>query len=380
MQVIDWDLAVSTGTRLVRPGPQVTREEARQAVADLRRASREAEGHVREFTRIDGGAAPQAATIVDRPGWIKANVAGFRVVLEPLTRRMSESANGRPPAIVAAVGSRVTGVEVGAVLAFLASRVLGQYELFLPPDPSGKAPTGRLTLVAPNIVNAERELGVVPGDFRLWVCLHEETHRVQFTGVPWLREYVRSQMTEFLLAADLDLTTLLDRLRSAADAVADAVRGGEGNLIDAIQTPEQKQILERLTAVMTLVEGHGDYVMDSVGPSVVPTVADIRAKFQHRREGGSRLDRTLRRLLGIDLKMKQYAEGAAFVRTVVAQVGMDGFNKVWGSPETLPTQQEIADPARWIARVATTPALGSEGGNGHVNGAGREIDPSPPAE
>lgn len=356
MQVIDWDLAVATGTRLVRPGPQVSREEARRAVADLRQLSRVAEGHVREFTRIDTETAPVAATVVDRPGWIKANVEGFRVVLEPLTQRMA-ARKEQTPAIVTAVGSRITGVEVGAVLAFLASRVLGQYELFLPPDPSGRQPAGRLTLVAPNIVHAEQELDVNPRDFRLWVCLHEETHRVQFTGVPWLREYVRSQMTEFLLASDMDLSTLLDRLRSAADAVADAVRGGEGNLIDAIQTPEQKEILDRLTAVMTLVEGHGDYVMDAVGPSVVPTVADIRAKFQHRREGGSRLDRTVRKLLGVDLKMKQYAEGSTFVRTVVEQVGMDDFNKVWTSPETLPTQDEISDPARWIARVVGTKAL-----------------------
>src|SRR5690606_3377956 len=126
--------------------------------------------------------------------------------------------------------------------------------------------------------------------------------------------------------------------------------------------PEQRRILDRLTAVMTLVEGHGDYVMDAVGPAVVPTVTDIRAKFQRRREGGSRLDRTIRRLLGIDLKMKQYAEGAAFVRAVVGRVGMDGFNKVWTSPETLPTLEEIANPERWIARVVEAPALPSANG------------------
>ncbi|ETK35358.1 zinc-dependent metalloprotease [Microbispora sp. ATCC PTA-5024] len=345
MQVIDWDLAVTTGVRLVRPGPQVSREEARQAVAELRRLSRDAEGHVREFTRIDS-APPEAATVVDRPGWIRANVDGFRVVLEPLTDKMSNM-----PAIVGAVGSRITGLEVGAVLAFLASRVLGQYELFLPPDPSGAAPTGRLTLVAPNIVHAERELGVDPRDFRLWVCLHEETHRVQFTGVPWLREYVRGQMTEFLLASEMDLTTLLERLRAASDAVADAFKGGEGNLIEAIQTPEQKAVLDRVTAVMTLVEGHGDYVMDAVGPSVVPSVAEIRAKFQRRREGGSRIDQLVRRLLGIELKMKQYAEGSRFVRTVVDEAGMESFNRVWTSPETLPDRQEIAEPRLWMSRV-----------------------------
>jgi len=189
------------------------------------------------------------------------------------------------------------------------------------------------------------------------VCLHEETHRVQFTGVPWLREYVRSQMTDFLLASDIDLTTLLDRLRAASDVVADVFRGGDGNLIDAIQTPEQKEILDRLTAVMTLVEGHGDYVMDAVGPSVVPSVAEIRAKFQRRRQGGSRMDQIVRRLLGIDLKMKQYAEGAAFVRHVVDRVGMDGFNRVWTSPETLPTHAEITQPERWLNRVHGTGQL-----------------------
>ncbi len=345
MQVIDWDLAVATGVRLVRPGPQVSREEAKQAVAELRRLSREAEGHVRDFTQIDS-APPEIATVVDRPGWIRANVDGFRVVLEPLTEKMSTM-----PAIVSAVGSRITGVEVGAVLAFLASRVLGQYELFLPPDPDGNAPAGRLTLVAPNIVHAERELGADPRDFRLWVCLHEETHRVQFTGVPWLRAYVQAQMTEFLLASDMDLTTLLERLRAASDAVADAFKGGESNLIEAIQTPEQKAVLDRVTAVMTLVEGHGDYVMDAVGPSVVPSVADIRSKFQRRREGGSRMDLLIRRLLGIELKMKQYAEGSLFVRTVVDHAGMDGFNRVWTSPDTLPTREEIADPHAWMGRV-----------------------------
>jgi coenzyme F420 biosynthesis associated uncharacterized protein len=183
------------------------------------------------------------------------------------------------------------------------------------------------------------------------VCLHEETHRAQFTGVPWLRAYVQDQMTQFLLASDLDPAAMFERIKEAAEAVADAVRGGDSSLIDAIQTPAQREILDRLTAVMTLVEGHGDFVMDAVGPEVVPSVAHIRAKFQGRRDGGSKLDRTIRRLLGIDLKMKQYAEGSRFVRRVHAEVGMAGFNQVWTSQETLPNLAEIADPALWIARV-----------------------------
>ena len=370
--MIDWNIAVQTGTRLVRPGPQVSPSEAHAVVDELRKLSRVAQGHVRKFTGMNGEADPAPATIVDRPGWIRANVDGFRVVLEPLMDRLAQNrgpgggglGGGAAGVVFQAVGSRVTGMQVGGILAYMASRVLGQYELFLPPDPSGRAPTGRLTLVAPNIVHVEKELGVDPHDFRLWVCLHEETHRTQFTAVDWLRPYVQEQMTEFLLASDLDPGAMLSRLRDAADAVVDAVRGGDSSLIDAIQSPEQRRILDRLTAVMTLVEGHGDYVMDAVGPQVVPTVAEIRSRFQGRREGGSRMDKTIRRLLGIDMKMKQYAEGSRFVRRVVAEVGMDGFNQIWTSPETLPTHDELREPETWIARVVSTPAIAPPSANG----------------
>jgi len=253
-----------------------------------------------------------------------------------------------------AVGSRVTGIQAGLILAYLSSRVLGQYELFLPPEASpvdGEQP-GRLTLVAPNIVMVERELGVDTHDFRRWVCLHEETHRLQFTAVPWLRDYVQSQMTKFLLASELDPAAILQRLRSAADAMAGAVRGGDGgSLIDAVATPAQREIMDRLTAVMTLVEGHGDYVMDAVGPQVVPSVAQIRERFSSRRGSSGRIEQTIRRILGIDLKMKQYEQGSKFVAAVVAEAGMSGFNRVWTSPETLPTRSELAKPADWLARV-----------------------------
>jgi len=327
--------------------------------------------------------------VVDRPGWIKANVSGFQVVLGPLVDKLAERGSAVPgPAGAAfgAVGSRVTGLQTGLILAYLSSRVLGQYELFLPPGEgsanggngagstspvpaangtagatalgggtgNGAAPSiGRLTLVAPNIVMIERELGVDPHDFRRWVCLHEETHRVQFTSVPWLRGYVQGMMTEFLLASDLDTSAILERMRSAVGAVAGAVRGGEGeSLVEAIQTPAQRALLDKLTAVMTLVEGHGDYVMDAVGPQVVPSVADIREKFSHRRGSQGRAEQIVRRVLGIDLKMKQYEQGSAFVATVVAEAGMAGFNRVWTSPETLPTREEIAEPSKWLERVA----------------------------
>jgi len=362
--MIDWDVAISTGTRWARPGPQVSLAEARRTVSELRDLAGAVQQPVHEVTGMSAsrdGSLGRVA-VVDRPGWIRANVDGFRVVLEPLVEQLRERAPGggsaasRPGGVVTAVGSRVTGIQAGLILAYLSSRVLGQYELFLPPETSpvdGEQP-GRLTLVAPNIVMVERELGVDTHDFRRWVCLHEETHRLQFTAVPWLRDYVQSQMTEFLLASELDPAAMLQRVRSAADAMAGAVRGGDGgSLIDAVATPRQKEIMDRLTSVMTLVEGHGDYVMDAVGPQVVPSVEHIRERFNARRGSQGRIEQAIRRMLGIDLKMKQYAEGSRFVKAVVDEVGMADFNKVWTSPETLPTKEEFAHPHQWVERVVS---------------------------
>jgi coenzyme F420 biosynthesis associated uncharacterized protein len=363
-EMVDWNLAVATATRFVRPGPEVSRDEAREVVAELRRHAKASEEHVRGFTRmVPEGHEPEdtPVLVVDRAGWIKANVAGFRELLGPLLDKMAERRSGGPGgAVLGAVGGKVTGVELGMLLSFLASRVLGQYETFAPATrelPAGENGGGRLLLVAPNIVHVERELAVDPHDFRLWVSLHEETHRTQFTAVPWLRDHLQGEIQAFLGATDMDPMTVLERLRDAVQTFtgarpeAEEDEGGR-SLVELVQTPEQREILGRLTAVMSLLEGHADYVMDGVGPQVVPSVAEIREKFQQRRaRGASRLDMALRRLLGLDAKLRQYRDGERFVRAVVDQVGMDGFNRVWTSPNTLPTKAEIAKPADWVARV-----------------------------
>ncbi|WP_406382306.1 zinc-dependent metalloprotease [Streptomyces sp. NBC_01618] len=364
-EMVDWNLAVATATRLVRPGPEISREEAREVVAELRRHAKASEEHVRSFTRmIPEGTEPEdtPVLIVDRAGWIKANVAGFRELLRPLLGKMQERRGGGPGgAVLGAVGGKVTGVEVGMLLSFLASRVLGQYETFAPVTrelPASADGGGRLLLVAPNIVHVERELDVDPHDFRLWVALHEETHRTQFTGVPWLRDHLQGEIQSFLEQTDVDPVTVLERLREAAQSLAggrpEGEEGEDGgrSLVELVQTPAQREILGRLTAVMSLLEGHADYVMDGVGPEVVSSVGEIREKFQQRRaRGASRLDQALRKLLGLDAKLRQYRDGERFVRAAVEEVGMDGFNRVWTSPNTLPTKAEIAKPADWIARV-----------------------------
>ncbi|MCD9878863.1 zinc-dependent metalloprotease [Streptomyces guryensis] len=366
-EMVDWNLAVATATRLVRPGPDVSRDEARAVVAELRRHAKASEEHVRGFTRMGTEETHDTPIlVVDRPGWVRANVAGFREILKPLLEKMQERRGNTPGgAVLGAVGGKVTGVELGMLLSFLASRVLGQYETFAPatrelPAGSPSDPPsggGRLLLVAPNIVHVERELDVQPHDFRLWVCLHEETHRTQFSAVPWLRDHLEGEIQSFLGETEVDPMTVLERIREAAQSLAGGRPEGEEDdggrsFVEIVQTPAQREILGRLTAVMSLLEGHADFVMDGVGPAVVPSVSEIREKFQQRRaKGASRLDMALRKLLGLDAKLRQYRDGERFVRAVVDQVGMDGFNRVWTSPNTLPTKAEIAKPADWVARV-----------------------------
>src|SRR4051812_5764449 len=355
MQLVDWGVATATATRLVPPGPRLPLDEAIATVENLRALAVDADRHVRAYTRLDPPGDSPPVTVVDRPGWITSNVDGFRTLLDPLLESLAANRKMTLGPVVGAVGPRATGAEVGALLAYLATRVLGQFELLGPaPDESGGG--GRLTLVAPNIVSTEQALGVDPHDFRLWVCLHEVTHRTQFAAAPWLHTHVRELLRSYLTASDLDPSAVLARLRGALGSVGDVVRGrSDLSLLELVQTPEQRAVLDRVTGLMSLLEGHADVVMDGVGPDVVPSVAAIRQRFEGRRRSGNPVERLLRRLFGIEMKMKQYAEGAAFVRSVVDDVGMAGLNRVWGGAEMLPTGAEIRDPSSWLSRTAGEP-------------------------
>ncbi len=366
--LVDWDLAAATGVRLLRPGPQATPDQAREVVRQLRGYALEARGHVRAYTGLDVPGADAPVAVVDRPAWVRSNVQGLRHLLEPMAERIQSRTMASMPPAVRAAGARITGLEAGAGLAFLGGKVLGQYEMFPPDGPEGDRP-GRLLLVAPNIVQVERELGVLPADFRLWVCLHEETHRVQFGAVPWLRAHLVEQVGVLLGAAEEQLSAgaLRERAGDVAAAVAAALSGRPGpSLAEALQSPAQQAMLAEVTAVMSLLEGHADVVMDGIGPQVVPSVADIRARFQRRREEPGRVEAALRRLLGLDAKLRQYRDGAAFVRAVVDRVGMPGFNRVWESAATLPSAAELADPDRWMARVVGTPGTPDGTGAGEA--------------
>jgi coenzyme F420 biosynthesis associated uncharacterized protein len=341
---VDWSVATNAGRVLARGGPIVEPAEARDAVRELRGITATAEQHVRDLTGLGHGLPLRDGDVVDRPGWVRAAVEGLAALTDGVLP-------GTYGGTVGNVLAGTAGVQAGMVLAFLSSRVLGQYDPF-----GGDTGEGRLLLVAPNIVGAQRALSVPATDFRLWVCLHECTHRLQFTAVPWLRPYFGDQVGRLLSSIDESALDAVGRLPEMLRTARERVRSGTQSLgpmgmIELFQSPEQRELLDRLLALSTLLEGHADHVMDAVGPQVVPSVAVIRSRFAERRKGGGLLDRLLRTLLGVEAKVRQYAEGSAFTGHIVDAVGMTGFNAVWTSPETLPTRAEIRDPALWLRRV-----------------------------
>ncbi|NLE79962.1 MAG: zinc-dependent metalloprotease [Rhodococcus sp.] len=334
---VDWNLAAKTGVRLVRSGPATSRYTAEKAVADLADASVRAEMPVREVTGLADGLPIPTAQILDRAGWINAAAQS----MGHLTGADSESGLliGKP-----------AGIQAGAMLAYLSSAILGQYDPF-----TGE--NGTLLLVAPNVIAVERALRVDPEDFRLWVCLHEVTHRVQFSSSPWLAGYMQDAVETLGEGEDQSLTDMVGRLstllrdRGRTDT-EDGAPGGIVGLLRATQAEPQRDALDRLLVLGTVLEGHADHVMDAVGPAVVPSVTRIRGAFDARRQRKSNpMHRLIRALLGMDAKMAQYVRGKQFVDAVVAQVGMERFNTIWTGPDTMPKLAEIDNPAAWTARV-----------------------------
>ena len=359
---VDWALAGTIGGRLARPGPRdvtLSADERAELVASLRAAGDQAAEHVVRLTGLepaDGGGLDgphgtglSPVRVVDRATWVARNTRMLAAMTSPAGADI-DAVLTRP---AGGLLTRTTAAgELAAVLAFLAGRVLGQFDPFAAPVPDPDAPSGAtrpgvLMLVAPSVLQVERRLHADPDDFRLWVALHEQTHALQAATAPWLAEHLRAQAAAILASTDdeeADEAGLAGRLRALATAEP---WGGALN-------PQQRETVERLGAVMALLEGHADVTMDAVGRSVVPTVHQIRSAFDRTRAPGSGplWHRLVRRLVGLDAKIAQYTDGAAFVRAVHRQGGRSALAAAFSGPDALPTPIEITDPRAWLRRVA----------------------------
>ncbi|WP_426975575.1 zinc-dependent metalloprotease [Pseudarthrobacter sp. O4] len=356
--LINWELAAATAARLAPAGPTLGAAEIGAAVENLRHLADLSVPHVHDITGLEAARdlRDSSVLVVDRASWARANTQSFAVMLKPAMEKMLESHRGTLNPGAASVSGAITGSQLGAILAFLSSKVLGQYDPFSALAENSAAPAGgRLLLVAPNIISVERELNVEPEDFRLWVCLHEQTHRVQFAAAPWLRHHMLDEIENLsgLLLGNVD--SLMERASAAAKSLKDRTAAGagasRGAILDLLQNPEEKAALSRLTALMSLLEGHANVVMDAVDASIVPSVKTIRQRFNSRDKDRGVIEKFIRSLLGLDAKMRQYSDGAKFVREVVAVAGMDGFNGVWESAGQLPTEPEIHDSKLWLERM-----------------------------
>jgi len=305
----------------------------------------------------------ERAGVVDRAGWVHANVATFAQLIGPLEADFLDQiipvGGGLGKATVALANRFVTSRQIGLMLGFMGQRVLGQYDLALL---SAETTPGRLLFVDENIRQTALTLDLPLEPFRTWIALHETTHAFEFEAHPWLRPYLASRLERQLAAFSRDASTLS---RDAMRRIGKALRGGDGNSghwMERLMSPEQRTLFRETQAVMSLLEGFSDYVMDEVGKDLVPDVARISARFHERRQNRSPMERAIMRLTGMDLKMEQYRRGEKFVAEIARVAGPMALRRLWESPDTLPRDDELDTPTRWIARVLSQPTIALPGG------------------
>jgi len=282
---------------------------------------------------------------VDRSEWVRANIASFRALLTPLLDRWAESTAG--------IGRQVAGAEVGALLGWMSTRVLGQYDLLVGGAPEDDA----VYLVGPNLAAIEQRYGFDPAEFRTWVLVHELTHRAQFTGVPWMRDHFSGLIDQSLSFANPDLKAFNEALKSALRNRREAgAQVRDGGVLGLIAGPEQKAVMSQIGGLMSLLEGHGDVTMTRAAGALVPSAPRFERILRERRRNSNPLSRTVMRLAGIEAKLNQYAAGARFIAAIEEVGGLRAVDPCWRSVEHLPTLEEVRAPATWVARMASIDA------------------------
>lgn len=350
---VDWDFAERIAHRVAGRDPLAESFHRESLVNDFASATARATELVAEFTGLEPRVHAALGEVVDRQEWATLNLASFQRLLAPITERFGERMAGSP---VAGFNRRVAGAEAGLLLGWFGRRVLGQYDLLDAGDRAGIADppggTGSVYYVGPNVLGLEKRHGFRPGAFRLWIALHEVTHLVQFTGVPWMREHFLSLVDESLGLVDPDPKRFVEALRR----VVEEMRAGRnpleaGGLLALFASEEQRAVLERIQALMALLEGHGNFVMDRLGEEHVDGQAHMSRVLRERRTSHG-MARQVQKALGLELKMRQYSVGERFFREVEREAGLAALEALWNEPSALPTLGELDEPGRWVTRVA----------------------------
>jgi coenzyme F420 biosynthesis associated uncharacterized protein len=354
---IDWQLAARVAVRASGREPFAESYLADSLQRDFDEATALAEDLVADATGLRSLAGPARARVTDRAGWVQANVGSFQRLLRPLTDKLEARTHGP----MGAVTRRVAGAEIGMLLGWMSGRVLGQYDMLVVDDPA-VADVDEQDLVyyvGPNVLALEKRFAFPPKEFRLWLALHEVTHRAQFTGVPWLRDHYIGLVHQTLDTVEPDPKQLLDafgrlveELRKGRGAMAD------GGLATIFASPQQRAVLDKIGGLMSLLEGHGDITMDRAGIGHVPSAARFAKVLRERRAHGSPGTKLLQRLIGLEAKINQYAQGERFIEEVERiGGGPSALDPVWRGASWLPTLSEIREPEEWLARVRLSDEL-----------------------
>jgi coenzyme F420 biosynthesis associated uncharacterized protein len=343
---VDWALAERVAVRIAGREPFAASYHAASLEPDLLELTAQAEQRVAEFSGLVAP-TPARARVVDRAGWIRANLASFERLLRPVVTKLEDrlgNRNGAPQLLTA----KVAGLELGTLLGALSQRVLGQYDLLVVEDDTA-ADQDIVYYVGPNLLSLEKRFGFPPREFRLWIALHETTHRAQFTGVPWLRPYFLDLVSRLVGDIEPDPGRLLDAVKSLFGAEGRAAMD-DGGLLALIATPEQRELLAKAGGLMSLLEGHGDVTMDRAASSAVPSADRFARVLRERRRNAPTAMRIVQKLMGLEAKLNQYEQGERFLHAIEAAAGPRAVDRCWEGPEHLPTLEEIRAPERWLAR------------------------------
>ena len=346
---VAWDLAERVAVRVSGREPFSESYHYASLEPDFAELTAEAEELVSRATGLQSLAGPARARVTNRQGWVRANIASFRRLLRPVTDRIGERLSGN--AVVAPLTRAMAGVEVGTMLGWMSTRVLGQYDLLIveEEDPHDQ---DLVYYVGPNVLALEKRFAFPPREFRLWLALHEVTHRTQFTGVPWLRGHFLALVDDALGDLDPDPKRFLAALRRSVDELREGRNPlDEGGLVALLASPRQQEALQRIGGMMSLLEGHGDVTMDRAGADRIPSADRFGRVLRQRRASVSGAARLVQKLVGLEAKLNQYEQGERFIAVVERRGGPELLNQVWEAPELLPTLAEIREPDRWISRI-----------------------------
>ncbi|MEO7371014.1 MAG: zinc-dependent metalloprotease, partial [Ilumatobacteraceae bacterium] len=304
------------------------------------------EDQIESTTGLRSLSGPAVVQVIDRPDWIRANISSFQHLLEPAFEQWSAKLPKK--GIPATISSQLVGAELGALLGWMSTRVLGQYDLLVGRDDSDDA----VYMVGPNLAAIEKRFGFDPEEFRTWVLLHELTHRAQFTGVPWMKAHFTGLVDTSVRLANPDPRRIADAIRDAfSDRDRARQRVRDSGIMGLIASPEQREVIQQIAGLMSLLEGHGDVTMSRAAGELVPSAGRFAAVLQARRRRSNPLSRLMLRLTGIEGKLNQYAAGERFIAAIELEGGPRAVDVCWQAPVNLPSMEEIRDPQLWLDRV-----------------------------